>query len=174
VWKIVAMVVAVVGADQLSKLWVVEHFRLYESREIVPGFFHLTYLTNTGAAFGMLAGEQNVWRQFFFVGIAVVALLVMVLFYRKLKDESVFYTLAIGLISGGAIGNLIDRLRLGSVIDFLDFFIGRYHWPAFNVADSAITVGVGFFLLASLLDGKTENKAGTKEQRDYLADGRSR
>ena len=157
-WKLVAIVAAVVGADQLTKLWVVEHFRLYESREVIAGFFHLTYLTNTGAAFGLLAGEHSVLRQSFFIGVAVVALLAMILFYRKLGRQSLLYTLAIGLISGGALGNLIDRLRLGSVIDFLDFFVGRYHWPAFNVADSAITVGVGLFLLASFLDDRRQRK----------------
>lgn len=148
----------VVVADQLTKLWVVRHFRMYESREIIPGFFHLTYLTNTGAAFGFLAGEQSTLRQLFFVVVAMVALLAMGYFFRTLKDRSQLYTVAIGLISGGAVGNLIDRIRLGSVIDFLDFFIGRYHWPAFNVADSAITVGVSLFLLASLLDGKEKER----------------
>lgn len=153
-----AIVASVVALDQLTKLWVVRSFRLYESREVIPHFFNLTYLTNTGAAFGFLAGRQSTLRQVFFVGIAVVALLAMAYFYRTLKDRSVLYTAAIGLICGGAVGNLIDRLRLGSVIDFLDFFIGRYHWPAFNAADSAITVGVGLFLLASLLEGKKERK----------------
>lgn len=144
--------------DQLTKFWVVRHFQLYESRVVIPGFFHLTYLTNTGAAFGFLAGEQNVLRQVFFIGVALVAILALGYFYRTMKNRTPLFTVAIGLISGGAVGNLIDRLRLGSVIDFLDFFIGRYHWPAFNVADSAITVGVGLFLLASLLDGKAEKR----------------
>jgi len=146
----------VVIIDQLSKLWVVRSFQLYESRVIIPDFFHLTYLTNTGAAFGFLAGKQNTLRQVFFVGVAMAALLAMGYFYRTLKERSLLYTAAIGLICGGAVGNLIDRLRLGSVIDFLDFFVGRYHWPAFNAADSAITVGVVLFLLASLRDGKKE------------------
>ena len=157
-WMLIAIVAAVVGADQFTKLWVVTHFGLFESREIITGFFHLTYLTNTGAAFGMLAGEQSVLRQFFFIGVAVVALLAMAWFYRKLKKKSSLYTAAIGMISGGAIGNLIDRIRLGSVIDFLDFFVGKYHWPAFNVADSAISVGVGLFFLASYLDEKRQKK----------------
>lgn len=153
-----AIAAGVVGLDQLTKLWVVRSFRLYESRVIIPNFFHLTYLTNTGAAFGFLAGRQNTLRQVFFVGVALAALLVMVFLYRTLKERSVLYTVAIGLICGGAVGNLIDRLRLGSVIDFLDFFIGRYHWPAFNAADSAITVGVGLFLLATLLEEKKRQK----------------
>ncbi len=146
----------VVIIDQLTKLWVVRSFHLYESRAVIPDFFHLTYLTNTGAAFGFLAGKQNTLRQVFFVGVAMAALLAMGYFYRTLKERSLLYTAAIGLICGGAVGNLIDRLRLGSVIDFLDFFVGRYHWPAFNAADSAITVGVVLFLLASLRDGKKE------------------
>ncbi|MEJ2691005.1 MAG: signal peptidase II [Deltaproteobacteria bacterium] len=155
---LLAIAAGVVALDQLTKLWVVSSFHLYESREVIPGFFHLTYLTNTGAAFGFLAGKQNALRQVFFVGIAVAALLAMAYFYRTLKDRSMLYTVAIGLICGGAVGNLIDRLRLSSVMDFLDFFIGRYHWPAFNVADSAITTGVVLFLLASLLEGKKEQR----------------
>jgi signal peptidase II len=155
---LLAIAAGVVALDQLTKFWVLSSFHLYESREIIPGFFNLTYLTNTGAAFGFLAGKQGTLRQIFFVGVAVAALLAMGYFYRTLKDHSLLYTVAIGLICGGAVGNLIDRLRLGSVVDFLDFFIGRYHWPAFNAADSAITVGVGLFLLASLLEGKKEKR----------------
>lgn len=155
-----ATVIAVVAVDQLTKLLVVNEFRLYESREIIPGFFHLTYLTNTGAAFGMLAGRESLMRQIFFVGVAFAALVAMAYFFYRLKERSLLYPVAIGMISGGAIGNLIDRLRLGSVIDFLDFFVGRYHWPAFNVADSAITVGVGLFLLASFLEEKKHKGKG--------------
>ena len=90
-------------------------------------------------------------RQAFFVGVAMAALLVMFFSYRHFKDQGSLFIHAIGMIAGGAIGNLIDRLRYGSVVDFLDFYVKGYHWPAFNVADSAIFVGVAFFILGSLL-----------------------
>ncbi|MFZ5774674.1 MAG: signal peptidase II [Thermodesulfobacteriota bacterium] len=141
----------VVLLDQWSKALVMEHFTLYELRPVIPGLFNLTHLTNTGAAFGMLAGAQTTWRQLFFVGVAVVALGVMIFSFKHFRSQSRLYIHALGLIAGGAVGNLIDRVRFGAVVDFLDFYVGSHHWPAFNVADSAITVGVGLFLLASWL-----------------------
>jgi signal peptidase II len=140
--------------DQLSKWWVVKAFALHESRPLIPGFFSLTYITNTGAAFGMLAGEQSLGRQLFFAAVAVVALVVLVLAYREYRDRGPLYPGAIGLVGGGALGNLVDRLRLGHVIDFLDVYYRQYHWPAFNVADSAITIGVALFILAGFRDHK--------------------
>jgi len=128
---------------------------MYESREIISGLFNLTYLTNTGAAFGFLSGAPTIWRQVFFVTVALVALGVMAKVYKEMKEQSPFFGPALCLIAGGAIGNLIDRLRQGAVIDFLDFYLGSYHWPAFNVADSAITVGVGVFLVGQFFPGPT-------------------
>ncbi|MBU0483158.1 MAG: signal peptidase II [Proteobacteria bacterium] len=152
---------AVVLADQLTKWWVMESFMPHESKVIIAGFFDLTFITNTGAAFGLFAGEQTMGRQIFFVAVGVVALIALALIFRQQKNQSCFFSWAIGLVAGGALGNMIDRLRFGSVVDFLDFYVSNYHWPAFNVADSAITVGVGFFLLDAFLTrnhGKTRNK----------------
>ena len=146
-----AWLLAVVVFDQLTKGLVMAYFGLYELKPIIPGLFNLTYLTNTGAAFGMLAGAQTVWRQVFFVGVAVAALGVMAFSYRQFRNQGRIFAHAIGLIAGGAVGNLIDRLRFGAVVDFLDFYLGSHHWPAFNVADSAICVGVGLFILGSFL-----------------------
>ncbi len=145
---------AVVITDQLTKLWVIAVFRLYETKEVIPGIFNLTYLTNTGAAFGFLAGEETIWRQAFFVGAICVALLVIAFTYKDLKQQSTLSAYSLSLIGGGAVGNLIDRLRLGAVTDFLDFYYKSHHWPAFNVADSAITVGVCLFLLGTLIDSR--------------------
>jgi signal peptidase II len=126
---------------------------------VIPGLFSLTYLTNTGAAFGILAGQSVWWRQAFFVGVALVALIAIGYMYRRMRNDSVWYEVALAFIAGGAIGNLIDRVRLGSVIDFLDVYVGRHHWPAFNVADSAITVGVTIFLVMNIFFGeKSEEK----------------
>lgn len=147
---------AVVGLDQLTKFIIRTEFRLHESVEVIPGFFNLTYITNTGAAFGLLAGEQTLLRQAFFIAVAMAALLIMFFTYRHLHSQGRLFVHAIGMIAGGAIGNLLDRLRLGSVVDFLDFYLKGHHWPAFNVADSAITVGVGLFILGSLLSPPEE------------------
>ena len=152
------IIAVVIAADQLTKLWIVGNFAMYESWEIVPGFFNLIYITNKGAAFGFLSGDVGAWRQVFFVTVAVAALVFMLVLLRQLKDEGKIFMVAISLIAGGAAGNLIDRLRLGSVVDFLDFYIKDHHWPAFNVADSAITVGVGLFLVGQLFFSKKEKE----------------
>jgi signal peptidase II len=153
-----AIIALIVLCDQASKLWIVNHFTLYESLPVLPGFFNLTYLTNTGAAFGILAGQHAQWRHVFFVGVALVALVVIVVMYLRLREESFFYELSLGFIAGGAMGNLVDRIRVGSVVDFLDVYIGSHHWPAFNVADSAISVGVAIFLVYSFFfEGKRAN-----------------
>lgn len=145
--------------DQITKYLVLKNFMLHESLEIIPGYFHLTFVRNTGAAFGILSGQPALWRQVFFVTVVLVALVALFIMYRKFGRESRLYCVGLGLIAGGAVGNLIDRVRFGSVVDFLDFFVGAYHWPAFNIADSAITVGVGLLLLHTLFfEKKHEEK----------------
>jgi len=154
----VGIALAVVIVDQLTKLWIMTTFALHGQQKIIPGFFDLVYVTNTGAAFGFLAGSKTWLRQAFFVGVAIVALIVIVFAYGHLKKQGRLFVYALGLIAGGAVGNLIDRLRFGSVVDFLDFYLGSYHWPAFNAADSAITVGVALFLLGTLRQHLQERK----------------
>jgi signal peptidase II len=144
------LILFVVLADQLTKLWIMNSLPLFGKRIIIPGFFNLVHVTNTGAAFGLLAGEHALWRQVFFIVVALVALTAIFFAYHQVRTKGLLFTGAVGLIAGGALGNLIDRIRFGAVVDFLDFYIQNYHWPAFNVADSAITVGVGLFLAASL------------------------
>jgi signal peptidase II len=97
------------------------------------------------------------WRHYFFLSIGVVALVGLSVAYWKLRTESRLYSWSLALIAGGAAGNLIDRVRFGSVIDFLDFYLGSYHWPAFNVADSAICIGVGMFLLINIFDTRNQD-----------------
>ncbi len=152
------LIALVIVADQLSKSWIVGNFAMFESREIIPGLFNFTYLTNKGAAFGLLNGNYGAWRQIFFVAIAVIAIIVLIIALRQLKDQGWIYGAAIGLIAGGAAGNLLDRLRLGAVVDFLDFYYKGHHWPAFNVADSAITVGVSLLILQQILAGKNAHE----------------
>ncbi len=133
---------AVVLTDQLTKAMVVERMTLHQSIAIVEGFFSITYVRNTGAAFGLLAGKLAAWRVPFFLGFSTIALLLLVWFLRGVAAERRVLIAACGGVLGGAIGNMIDRMMLGEVIDFLDVYVGSYHWPAFNVADAAITVGV--------------------------------
>jgi len=150
-WSFFTIILAVVGIDQATKVWVMQHFALHESRVVIPDLFNLTYLTNNGAAFSMLAGQPALWRQVFFVSTACVALVCIWIAQKSFGRRSRLYSVALALIAGGAIGNLIDRVRLGFVVDFLDLYLGQYHWPAFNVADSAITVGVILFIIQNLL-----------------------
>lgn len=145
---------AVIVADQLSKWWILENFRLYETREVIPGLFNLVYVTNTGAAFSMLADLETPWRDYFFLIIGSVAILGFTVGYFLIRHEHRWYGPAFALIAGGAAGNLVDRLRFGAVVDFLDIYVGKYHWPAFNIADSAICIGAGIFVVLSLTAGR--------------------
>jgi signal peptidase II len=137
----------VILLDQASKAVVLNSMRLYESIPVIPGFFNLTHIHNPGGAFGFLAGQSVVVRTFFFLVVAFLAMGVILHFYFKTPPTHPTLSAAFALIFGGAVGNLIDRLRFGKVVDFLDFYIGAMHWPAFNVADSAITVGITVFVL---------------------------
>ena len=135
----------VVLLDQASKEWVRGAFSLHESVPVVPGFFHLTYVRNTGAAWGMFSG-QNVALS----ALALVMLAVLVVFRRKILPPGRVHRVALGLLCGGIAGNLFDRLRLDYVVDFLDFFVRNSHFPAFNVADSAICIAVAIYILGTL------------------------
>jgi signal peptidase II len=139
--------VTVVIVDQVTKLWVMQSMRLHESIPIVPNLFSLTYIRNPGAAFGLLAGSSNAFRMVFFGVTSLFALGLLGTILVRMPEEDRIGQLSIAGILGGAIGNLIDRLRFGEVIDFLDIYIEPYHWPAFNVADSAITIGVVFLII---------------------------
>lgn len=146
-----AVFLCTLAVDQLSKWWIVAHFTLHESREIIPNFFNLTFLTNNGAAFSMLAGQPALWRQVFFITVNIVSLAIIAMAQYRFGRHCRLYTLALALIAGGAAGNLTDRIRFAYVVDFLDFYLGTAHWPAFNIADAAINVGVVLFLLNSLV-----------------------
>ncbi len=140
--------ICVLAFDQVTKQIVIERFHLGESISILEGFFNLTYIRNTGAAFGILADAHPAFRIPFFIAVPLVALGVIFSIFRKLPSHSVFMASALAFVVGGAIGNLIDRIRLGFVVDFLDFhWKFKIHYPAFNVADSAILIGVFMILL---------------------------
>lgn len=136
-----SLALAVTVLDQATKLQVQKHLKLFTAVEVVPGFFNLVHTVNRGAAFGFLNTQDTDWQVYFFIAAAALAVVIIANLLSKAENEGRLFVCALGLILGGAIGNLIDRLRLGEVIDFLDFAIGSYHWPAFNVADIAITCG---------------------------------
>ncbi|MFL9925464.1 signal peptidase II [Herbaspirillum lusitanum] len=133
--------------DQLSKITILRLFQYGESRP-VTGFFNLVLVYNKGAAFSFLASETG-WQRYLFTAIGIVAAVFIIHMLRKHAGQRMFCW-ALALILGGAIGNVIDRVAYGHVIDFLDVFVGNWHWPAFNVADSAICVGAVLFVLDEL------------------------
>jgi signal peptidase II len=132
----------VVAVDQVTKLYIMQTMRLHESIPVIPDFFSFTYIRNPGAAFGLLAGSSNTFRMVFFGLTSIFALGLLGAILLRMPAHDRMGRVSVAAILGGAIGNLIDRMRYGEVIDFLDVYIEQHHWPAFNVADSAITVGV--------------------------------
>ncbi|MES9956354.1 MAG: signal peptidase II [Sedimenticola sp.] len=135
----------VIGLDQVSKQLVESSLMLYEAVPVMP-FFNLTLAYNEGAAFSFLS-DQGGWQRWFFSGLALLISIILVIWISRLQQRERLIAISLSLIVGGAIGNLIDRLLYGHVIDFLDIYYGQWHWPAFNIADSAITVGVVLMLL---------------------------
>jgi signal peptidase II len=134
----------VIVLDQFSKWVVMDRLTAYVDVIPLTGFFNLVHVHNSGAAFSLFA-DQPGWQRFFFVGIAVVAVVILGYLLKKTAGRPVF-SIALALILGGAVGNVIDRVLYGYVIDFLDFYLGTWHFPAFNVADSAITVGAALLI----------------------------
>lgn len=141
----ISIVIAVL--DQVTKYFIRNGFTLGESVPVIPGLMNLTYLRNTGAAWGMLGGQN-----FALTILSVVMLFVMIIFRRSFLSDTLSHRIALGLMIGGIIGNLVDRVRLGWVTDFLDFYVSGHHWPSFNVADAAICVGVGIYIITSWKD----------------------
>jgi len=152
-----ALTAAVIASDQFTKGLMVDKFRLGESIPLWHGFFNLTYVRNTGAAFGLLASSDPRFRTPFFIAVPLLALAAIGYIFRKIPEQDIKLSSALSLVVGGAIGNLIDRLRYGFVVDFLDFhWKFQYHFPAFNVADSAICIGVAILMLDLLLQDATD------------------
>ena len=136
----------VVILDQITKELIMNTLPVSRSLSIIPGFFNLTHVQNPGGAFGFLAQQSDLVRKFVFIFISILAAGMVLWFYKKTPESHPFLAAGFALIFGGAVGNLIDRIRFGSVVDFLDVYAGSYHWPAFNVADSAITIGIAIFV----------------------------
>lgn len=148
-YRIVLLLALIVLAlDQLTKLWVAAVLPLWASKTVIPGFFNLVHVLNKGAAFGFLNDLDAMWRPYFFLAATALAIVLILHLLRTVPREDTVLFTALGLILGGAVGNLTDRIRLGEVVDFLDFYIGKYHWPAFNVADVAISIGSVLLLVS--------------------------
>jgi signal peptidase II len=146
----------VIALDQITKSAITARFAMYEVYPIINGFFNLVYVMNPGAAFGFLANASETFRYVFFTGITVAAVILIVYYLVKSNPRNLMLVGSLTLIFGGAIGNLIDRIHYGAVVDFLDVYIGTTHWPAFNVADSAITVGAILMIWEMILNRKKE------------------
>ncbi len=140
----------VIVLDQITKALVQNLMHLYQSITLVPNFVHLTFLKNTGAAFGFLAGPRSGLRITFFVLVSAVAIGCVLYLLKNLRPGRKVLVASLSLILGGAAGNLIDRLRTGEVVDFIDLHWHHLHWPAFNVADSSITIGVVLLFIQML------------------------
>jgi signal peptidase II len=141
-WILFITLPVVLALDQVTKCLVIHSVPLHRSIPLIRGFFNITHVKNTGAAFGVLAGHTSPVRTLFFTAITIGALALMILIYRKVRANRVLVPLCLAMIMAGALGNMVDRIRWGYVIDFLDLYWRTYRWPAFNVADSAITIGI--------------------------------
>ena len=142
--------------DQFSKYIVEKNIRLYEVIRVIPGFFNLTHVRNRGAAFGILSNMPAVWRTMFFVSVTVIAVGLIALYIKKTTER--LQLVAFSLIASGAVGNAIDRIRYGEVVDFIQWYVKSYYWPSFNIADSAISVGVCLLAIDMLFLQKTRTE----------------
>ena len=151
--------------DLATKIAIDMHLSYADRIPVIPGFFYLTHVRNTGAAFGLFSDAPKVYRLVFFISVSFVAVGIIISFFRKLSPGDRLAALALGLILGGAVGNLIDRIFRQEVVDFLHFRLWRgYSWPDFNVADSAIVVGVGLLVLELLAsEGEQRSSSGGGE-----------
>jgi signal peptidase II len=145
--------------DQWTKGIVTRNFEVHQSRSVIDGLFDLTYVRNTGAAFGLFASVDSSVKAILLNSVAVLVFVVVSAYALRSSHKSVRLQIGFALILGGAVGNLLDRVRFGFVVDFLDFFVSGHHWPAFNVADSAICVGVGLLFLDMLRNDEAKSVA---------------
>jgi signal peptidase II len=149
-YRTIGVIAAVVFVlDQLTKLWIQQAIPVWEKGfTVIPGFFDIVHILNRGAAFGFLNRHDIDWQRPFFIIVSIVAVGLIGVLAKSKEDDGPFYVYGLGLILGGALGNLLDRVRLGVVVDFLDFYVGGMHWPAFNVADMGICIGAGALLVS--------------------------
>ena len=136
----------IIVADQATKKWIVMHLALHEFIVVIDNFFHITHVLNPGGAFGFFATQSDLVRKIVFLFLSSVVALFICWFYFRVARTHIALSYGLALIFSGAVGNLVDRFRYGHVVDFLDFFMGTAHWPAFNVADTAISIGMAVLI----------------------------
>jgi signal peptidase II len=151
--------IAIVGlvVDQLTKLYIDRSMRMFQSIPVIDGLFNITYVRNKGAAFSFLSHAS--WRLPFFIAISAIAAVVILIAFNRLRNDQRLAQVSLAMIFSGAVGNLIDRVRRGEVVDFLDVYWRAHHWPAFNVADSLICVGVALLALDILREEQRQKQA---------------
>jgi signal peptidase II len=153
----------VVLLDQITKYMIEKNVKQYQVISIIPGFFNITHVRNKGAAFSLFASAPESFRSLFFTIVTIVAIIVIFIMIRKTHERLMLVSLS--LIAGGAVGNLVDRVRYGEVVDFIQWYVKSYYWPSFNVADSAITVGVCLLAIDMLF--QTPEKARRNRPTDH-------
>ena len=151
--------------DQLSKQWIIANFHYGERQALIPGFLDMTHVRNPGGAFSFFADGPLEQRMLFFVGTTLVAIVLLLVFLKRLEGHERLSAIALGTILGGAMGNLIDRLVYSEVIDFIDVHLWRgYTWPTFNLADSFIVVGVGLLMIEIFLSDESGESAVSTDE----------
>lgn len=148
----------VLALDQATKFLVQAHIAPREAVPVIPGYFDLVHVLNRGAAFGFLNQEDLGWQRWFFIAASLLACGVICWLLRSEEGRNRMGATGLGLILGGALGNLADRVRIGLVVDFLDVHVGGWHWPAFNVADMGITCGVGLLVISMYSTGRRRGR----------------
>ena len=146
-WVLLFLCIWILSVDQWTKYSIQKRLPLHHTVSAVRGFFNLTHVRNPGGAFGILGGEGGRFSSSLFVLVSLIAIGIIIFVFFKTREDEEILSLAFSMVLSGAIGNLIDRFRIGEVIDFLDFQISSFHWPAFNIADSTITIGIGLILV---------------------------
>ncbi len=152
---LLAVTLPVVVLDQASKAWILSALAIGEFFPVIDGLFNIAHVRNPGAAFGFLAGASPAFRAVFFGAVTVAAILLILYYLRQTRTDDLPLVFSLSLILAGAVGNLIDRIRFGEVVDFLDVYLGPHHWPAFNVADAAISIGAAILMLLLFRRRKT-------------------
>ncbi len=155
----------IICLDQISKFAVLKSLRVYESVPVIKGFFNVVHVRNRGMAFGFMNRPDMDVGFWILVSATILAVVLLLFWFFRMENESNWTTLGLSFILGGALGNLIDRVRLHEVIDFLDVYVGAYHWPAFNVADAAITVGALMVGVSLFLTGPSKKPVSAADGR---------
>jgi signal peptidase II len=153
---------SIIIPDQITKAVIQSKYVLWDTDPVIPGFFNLVHVLNKGAAFGFLNRPDTNWQIWFFVAVTIFAVGFIYYLLSTADHGDRFFIWGLGLVLGGALGNLIDRIRFGFVVDFLDFHIGQYHWPAFNVADIAITCGAFCVIISMYMKNRSERKSSAR------------